>query len=104
MEAGLETGGSEGTLTRGPVSCQGPGRVQISETFPVSSDFTRKIRKNFDFGPITEFLTGKVTNFSRKRAKNVKICRFFWKNWTFFSPGPAFESTTPWPPRLSTQL
>ena len=42
--------GSEGTLPRGPLSWQGPGGDQISASFEVFSNLTRKICKFFDFG------------------------------------------------------
>src|SRR6218665_2752364 len=72
---------------------------QISKSFKVVSDLTRKTCEFFDFVNIfrvwsSEFLTGKVTKFSRKWPKNVKSLS---EKFEIFCPGPAFGSATPGP-------
>ena len=43
-------------------------------------------------------MTKKVVRiFPENGPKNVKICTFCLKNWTFLTRGPAFGSTTPGP-------
>jgi len=46
---------------------------------------------------LSEFLTGKVPNFSRKQAKKCKSVYILFEKLDIFSPGPTFGSTTPGP-------